>query len=779
MRKPWTVIHFEKRLWQTPGPCRFLVSIQAGLLQAARATDAGSVASPESAGECKPRIPRKRQISIEKIERRDAGELVFIIGAPRTVRTHGSAAGSATAAAFCEASPVGNATYLVLTVVYCAVLNRPAQNRPSIQVKHAKSWPSSPSPRGQAAKRSTPRLQVDHSPSSTVISGAARRLYHSPRSCFYDRMFFMFHRLGIQSNILVSARYAPAGLDEGNRLSRTAITAALRSVVEAHSALRIVGVVQQSPKGDSHHLHIGMLHSIDLDHCIEFVDDVDGADADFFEKLHNKWEWFEEDSGRPWWRVYVVGGRDVVFVLHHLVADANSGIVFHRTLLRGLNSLPLVGLASVDPIVTIDPNTASLFPEPMSLSDHKPSIPELIWGQIKRSLVGLIFGFTLLFSSLQPAKPYFASITEVAPPEMRTVTRVSSLRIPARKMSAVLAACRANGTTFTALLAVMLLATFSVDLFPQERLGGVLASDGVMMNAVGGSFHTHWLGYYRSIVTKHSDKSGKLEYVPSVNAETTWKLARSYRRSMLKHIPNKFMRSWMAGTLLGGDLESFVNKALEGMGRVTSKSFFVSNLGAFTVQTSGATGEEQIEQPRWGIEDVQFSAATVNGNVGSRGFVFNVAGVRGGDTVVNVSYEEGVVSRGQAEDLLALTMDKIESLLESEQRRIAGLAPPDPWDFGGENMVIRESTSRFESIVGTRVMPFPSQPYLVPRVDLWVMASRDLDVGYRPVLVGNEGESLKTGEECKRSTRRGMGRGMSTWQSVSPVASVMRSIGFP
>lgn len=39
-----------------------------------------------------------------------------------------------------------------------------------------------------------------------------------------------------------------------------------------------------------------------------------------------------------------------------------------------------------------------------------------------------------------------------------------------------------------------------------------------------------------------------------------------------------------------------------------------------------------------------------------------------------------------------------------------GLAPPDPWDFGGENMVIRESTSRFELIVETRAMPFPSQP---------------------------------------------------------------------
>ncbi|KAF7550779.1 hypothetical protein G7Z17_g5476 [Cylindrodendrum hubeiense] len=490
------------------------------------------------------------------------------------------------------------------------------------------------------------------------------------------------------SNILVSARYASTGPEHGHRLSRPAVTAALRTVVEAHSALRIVGVVQPSPKDDSHNLHIGVLHTIDLDQCIEFLDDVDSAGSEFFEQLHNKWDWFEEKPDRPWWRVYVVGGRDVVFVLHHLVADANSGMVFHRTFLRGLNSFSPEGPAFVDPIVTVDPNTTSLFPEPMTLSNHKPSIPELIWGQIKRSLINLVFGLTLLFSSLQPGKPYFKSIVEVAPPEMRTVTRVSSLRIPARKMAHVLAACKANGTTFTALLTVMLLATFSVDLYPQEKvgcsryafdirpyirmpkLGGILAGDGVMMNGVGGSFHTHWLGNYRRIVSKHSDKSGKLDDILCVDAEATWKLARYYRRSMQKHIPSKFMRSWMAGTLLGGDLESFVSKALESMGKVTSKSFLVSNLGAFTVQATGVTAEGQKPQQQWRIDDVQFSAATVNSNVGSRGFVFNVAGVKGGDTVVNVSYEEGVVSRGNAEDLLELTMDKIESLLESEQRRI-------------------------------------------------------------------------------------------------------------
>ncbi|KAH7126227.1 alcohol acetyltransferase [Dactylonectria estremocensis] len=502
-------------------------------------------------------------------------------------------------------------------------------------------------------------------------------------------MFFMCHRLGIQSNILVSARYAPTdtGLDAGARLSSSAITAALRTVVETHAALRIVGVVQPSPKYDSHHLHIGMLHTIDMNQCIEFVDHVDSAETDFFEQLHNKWEWFEEKPDRPWWRVYVVGGRDVVFVLHHLVADANSGLVFHRTLLRALNSLPPGGPASVDPIVTIDPRTTSLFPEPMTLSHHKPSIPELIWGQIKRALIALVFGFAFLFSHMQPAKPYFRSVTDIAPSEMCTNTRVSSLRIPARKMSAVLAACKDHDTTFTALLMVMLLATFSVDLFPQDKVGcsryafdirpyiqmphlsDELASDGVMMNGVGGSFHTHWLSNYRKIVAQNSDKSGKLDDVSSINTEATWNLARCYRQSMQKLIPTKFMRSWMAGTLLGSTLESFVEKTLGGMGRVTSNSFLVSNLGAFAVQRTGTTGGEQKLPQRWRIDDMQFSAATVNGNVGSRGFVFNVVGVKGGDTVINLSYEEGVVSRETAEDLLELTMDKINLLLASEHRK--------------------------------------------------------------------------------------------------------------
>lgn len=88
-----------------------------------------------------------------------------------------------------------------------------------------------------------------------------------------------------------------------------------------------------------------------------------------------------------------------------------------------------------------------------------------------------------------------------------------------------------------------------------------------------------------------------------------------------------------------------------------------------------------------------------------------------------------------------------------------GLTTLDPWDFGGRrsgNMVIRESTSRFVSNSGDEGDAFPIAA-VVLRVDLWVMASRDLDVGHRPVLVGNEGESQDWG---------GMRKVDSTWDGA-------------
>lgn len=457
----------------------------------------------------------------------------------------------------------------------------------------------------------------------------------------------------------------------------------------------MIAVTRKHDADGKHYLKLGMLKSIDLDRCVEYIDDVDSVDTGFFEGVHNTWEWLEDEPSRPWWKVYVVGGRDVVWVSHHVLCDANSGIPFHRTFLHGLNDYYASITAAkeeeeeekkpapVDAVVALDPAKFPLLPDPMTLSRHKASLMELVWTQVKRLLVRLVSGSRLMFSNLPEPRPYFSSVTAVAPPSMRTTTRLSAMRIPAERVSRILVACRANGTTFTGLLMVMLLATFSVDLFPDDRVGcslfafdirrqlrmpeglldAVLRRDGTMMNGATGGFLTHWLRHYREVVTAGG----------GVDAEAVWRLARWYKGAMVQGIPNRYMRGWMAGGLLGADLEGFVGRVLGGIGRATGKSFLCSNLGAFSFEGEEEADEEKEEgeKKKWTISDLQFSASCVNGNVGSRGFVFNVVGVKGGDTVVHVSYEEGVVSQEMAEDSLWLTMEKIDALLEAEEEEEA------------------------------------------------------------------------------------------------------------
>ncbi|KAI5467790.1 alcohol acetyltransferase [Mariannaea sp. PMI_226] len=506
----------------------------------------------------------------------------------------------------------------------------------------------------------------------------------------YDRVFYMAHRLGLQSNILVSARYSPVRKESKDssehRLSWEAVVAALRSVVETHQVLRSVAVVRKSPKNNKHYLKLAMLHTIDLNQCIEFLED-DIVGPELFQKIHNTWEWLEEEPIRPWWKVYVVRGRDVVWVSHHAVCDANSGIPFHRTFLHGINSYMSERPIALDPIVSINPSSATHSCDALALSKHKASIIEILWTSITRSLIRLLLGSGLMFTSLPQPKPYFRSVSEVAPLNMRTVTTVSALRIPAQKMNRILAACRANNTTFTGLLMVMLLTTFAVDLFPDDWVGCSLfafdirpylkipelhpevAQDGIMLNGGSGGFLTHWLKNYRKLMTKSENEGHP---VTCLDSEAVWKLARTYRREMTEGMPSRFMRAWAAAKWLPKDLEKLVDWIFDGIGNATSMTFLCSNLGAFSFQ---ASEKEASVKQSWIIEDLQFSAASVNGNVGSRGFVFNVVGVKGRDTVIHLSCEEGVVSREMAEKSLKLTMDKIDLLLEATDEAVSKPKP--------------------------------------------------------------------------------------------------------
>ncbi|KAF7554566.1 hypothetical protein G7046_g6791 [Stylonectria norvegica] len=284
--------------------------------------------------------------------------------------------------------------------------------------------------------------------------------------------------------------------------------------------------------------------------------------------------------------VYVLGGRDVVFVYHHLVGDGMSGMAFHRTFLRALNTLSRDGLGELEALEPVDAATTEILP---------------------------------------PSKPYFKSITEVAPPEERTVSRISSTRIASARMEAILAACRANGTTFTPLLVVMLTATMATDIFPKAKiacsryaydirphirmpqLDGIERADGVVTNAAFNGTHIHWLKPFRALV-------GGTGKATTVDAAAAWQLVRDYKQKMNDYMPGPGMRSWIGCEMMGPNLEDMVNQAYPAVGPMMDTTFMVTNVGALA---PGSDLDRSAEETAWRIDDVQFSVAPTNGTVGN------------------------------------------------------------------------------------------------------------------------------------------------------------------
>ncbi|KPM35887.1 hypothetical protein AK830_g10677 [Neonectria ditissima] len=489
-------------------------------------------------------------------------------------------------------------------------------------------------------------------------------------TAFIQRLWYLYHRLGIWSNILISAEYCSSN---GDQLTRPVILAALRAVVEAHPALWHVFLQRPSSKKGCHGLHTAALRVLDLEQCIEYVDDEDdaGVTSDTLERLHNEWLWTADEPDSPWWKL-VVKGRNIVFVYHHSIGDGMSGVVFHREFLAALNSTSAGKLESEDQKTILYANDNVQIPlEPTEVWTGKPSIVEMIWAQLVCWFFKVFYGSSRIYGDLPPSKPCPSSATAVAEPSQRTVTRISSYRIPATKMEQIIAACRSNQTTFTPLLITMLTIVLGTDYYPEAKVGssryafdlrpqlpmsriGGGTSNGTFFNATASGEHWHKLGPFRSVVTKNKGKGSSLD------AKAVWDLVRDYKEEMTRHTAGKGVRSWIGVTLMGTDLEDVVKTAFPSISLLLKPTYAVSNVGAFLGRA--ATEEGENAGP-WQIEDMQFSAAAVNGTQGTHGAIYHVAGVKGGDTVINATYEDGIVTREMAEGILERVMAGIYSIV--------------------------------------------------------------------------------------------------------------------
>jgi hypothetical protein len=503
-----------------------------------------------------------------------------------------------------------------------------------------------------------------------------------------ERIFYLYHRLGIQSNVIVSARYT----NHAHRLTKRAVLAALRAVVEAHPMMRTIGVVKPSRKHkERHSLRIAMLHEIDLQQCVEFVDDQNetGVTPSIMEQAHNRWEHTSDTPERPLFKLVIVGQRDVMLVYHHMMADGMSGYVFHREFLAALNSgaTSTPSRSRSSNLVCLDSTLPNFPPEWSQMENDSgsrdkrwhPSLIKLVMSQSSFFLSQLLCSSRFIFSGLPSSKPYFKSVTQVADDSRRTVTAVVNTRIPAVQVAKILAACRKNNTTFTPLLITMLMVVlsmdynrkawigstrFALDMRPhlplsQPELGGGTEL-GTMFNCTSGMARVSRLAKYRRLVEQIDCSSADNEKnAYKVHSAGIWELTRQYKAWMTKEtIPA--VRAVRSSKTMSSDLEHVLYNIMPFAGTVLTSTSLVSNLGVF----SGGADDLSTQpiQQQWSISDIQFSAAATNGRQGSQGPIFNVSGIRGGDTVINAAFEDGIISRQEVQSILDTVISRIITL---------------------------------------------------------------------------------------------------------------------
>src|ERR1700709_1242888 len=153
----------------------------------------------------------------------------------------------------------------------------------------------------------------------------------------YEVLTDLFHDLGVQSNILVSATYAHRG---SGILTPARVSSALLLVIHEHPALWLIGVKQPSQRKEGNNrMWEARLPSIIFKDCVQFVNENNEGDAGIlkiFKKAHN--QWFDTgNKSKPWWKLIVVNGRNLIFLYHHSIGDGLCGYAFHRSFLAALN----------------------------------------------------------------------------------------------------------------------------------------------------------------------------------------------------------------------------------------------------------------------------------------------------------------------------------------------------------------------------------------------------------------------------------------------------------
>ncbi|KAL2263853.1 hypothetical protein VTK26DRAFT_4762 [Humicola hyalothermophila] len=451
------------------------------------------------------------------------------------------------------------------------------------------------------------------------------------------------HALGFYKCVANTCRYSLPLARLGNARIDRVLETAVANVVLALPALS-VGIFGQ----DTSKPYFVQPRSINLEHHLQYLEEpdveIEGPDTallSILEQQHDR-SWPEIEV-RPPWKVTAVVRKpvsddgllvlDVVFAVHHSIADGRSTSIFHARLLDELNHPRGRPSQLSGHILTMD-GVRQLVAPLEELVDFTQS-----WSYLIRTLWRELAPAWL--SRQQAEAPWTGKAVTREPCR----TRLRLITVPAANLSRILATCRASKTTLTPLLHVLVLASLArlkgeearsfcgstpIDLRPfmknASQTRGVEGPFGVFVTSQSHPFPAATIATMR-------EAPGRDEIM---NA------AAELRRGMKQHlegVPRDDIVSMLGWV---GDWEKFW---LEKVGKPRSDTWEVSNIGSMPVNREGA-------EPGKGWR-IQRAIMSQGATVAGAAINLSVAGVTGGDLCIVLGWQENIVETETMDRLAA------------------------------------------------------------------------------------------------------------------------------
>ncbi len=427
---------------------------------------------------------------------------------------------------------------------------------------------------------------------------------------------------------------------------RARIEAALVVVVlERLPALR-VGIAGEDTKQPAY----VSVPTLDLRNHVEWAPRTPGrAAAEYDAQMERD---MERENARPWaqpvdavpaWRLVACvnaadGWADLCFAVHHALGDGKSGVAFHTHLVEVLNSAdgglapaPADGIITPTALPTLVPAQETLVRFTTSWS----FFVRTLWAELVRPAV---------FGKDAGAGPAYLGAHPRVSLEPRLRGHLRTVHLAPPVAAALLAGCRAHGTTLTALLNGLLMVLFArrvpadapataflclmpVSLRPYVHVPADPELDTMRCMANLVSQHAHLFG-----AASLADARAVQADDPEADDGVVWRAAAEVGATTKARQANVGADSVLGLMAWVGDWHQFW---LKKEGSFREGTWTVSNVGSVA-----PAGETPAGQAAWTLTRSFYSQSTV----GKDALVsVNVGGVRGGTLSLVVSWHEGVI----------------------------------------------------------------------------------------------------------------------------------------